>query len=496
MNDDNDMIEQHAETSDVFSPNQIEHQDESAASVQVSAESIKDQIRAQHLLEIAEDYHQTLLLLSPADMRNPDLTALDSQSEELAALRSEAERRSVGASSVPHPAMWLHNALLDLAAAAEDIRQSSDPDTESLNVLRNSRPGWALPMNAQADPPEPILWDLNDQTPQHPSLILAAGEVAILAGEGGIGKSWLSLQIATAAAANAGMRPSSKVLGFGVKAGPVLMISYEDGQGVIYRRAQILAWREEEETSAPANTVQIPDSAMVSYDPGPLWNGPASFGAASGPGQGWGVLQDMMDAFEPVLLVIDPASVALADAAISETGPVRSFIAALRQIASDKCGVMVVAHSTKEAREAARAGAHTSGMVAGSAAWFDGARGVLTLTGYPDSDPTPRKDETIDEAAARAAAFKGHSMLRVAKASYAEAGQTWHLRPYHLTSRGGRLHAGHEIDAAGQPGGGAGQPGGGRQGPGTAAGGKPGPATDPDTGRDDSRYDGRYDEPF
>ncbi len=78
---------------------------------------------------------------------------------------------------------------------------------------------------------------------------------------------------------------------------------------------------------------------------------------------------------------MDPASAALADADVSQTGPVRKFLRALMHEARQaECGVLVVSHSTKAARNALRRGdSPGTGVMAGSATWYDGASGVLSL---------------------------------------------------------------------------------------------------------------------
>ena len=76
----------------------------------------------------------------------------------------------------------------------------------------------------------------------------------------------------------------------------------------------------------------------------------------------------------------------------SEPGPVRAFLRALTREAAPTdgwpgCGVLLVAHNTKSARDAAAKGEDPgAGIVAGSAAWYDGARGVLSLARDAMSD--------------------------------------------------------------------------------------------------------------
>ena len=76
------------------------------------------------------------------------------------------------------------------------------------------------------------------------------------------------------------------------------------------------------------------------------------------------------------MVVIDPASAALDSVSMNESGPVRAFMGALaREAKAAGCGVLVVAHDTKAARNAARDGGDRgAGAVAGSATWFDAPR--------------------------------------------------------------------------------------------------------------------------
>ena len=72
----------------------------------------------------------------------------------------------------------------------------------------------------------------------------------------------------------------------------------------------------------------------------------------------------------------------------------REFLGALtREATARQCGVLLIAHSTKAARGAARDADRNEdnvfnpGAVGGSAHWTDGVRGVLTLT----ADPADRR---------------------------------------------------------------------------------------------------------
>ena len=106
----------------------------------------------------------------------------------------------------------------------------------------------------------------------------------------------------------------------------------------------------------------------------------------------WERLWREIKATAPALVIVDPASAALADADTSQTGPARTFLRLCSQEAATAGCVLLVAHDTKSARNLAMAGQDPgAGAVAGSAAWYDGARGVLTLV----PDPTARGERLL-----------------------------------------------------------------------------------------------------
>ena len=132
------------------------------------------------------------------------------------------------------------------------------------------------------------------------------------------------------------------------------------------------------------NMGSIPDDLYVWPDPAPLWYGEADQGGGSGPAPQWRDLWEQIRQIGAKLLIVDPASAALADVSTTETGPVRAFLRGMTQEAKRAgCGVLIVAHNTKAARIAIAQGDLETGAadpVAGSSVWYDGARGVLVLT--------------------------------------------------------------------------------------------------------------------
>ena len=229
---------------------------------------------------------------------------------------------------------------------------------------------------ADAPQPAPILWRDDPQSPPDSTAVdavLSVGECAILASAGGLGKSTWTLEVASAAVTAAELGADcGTACGLRVAAGPVLLVSFEDAPSRIAHR---LAWM---------NGGAVPAVHLVP-DPMPLWSAGVDRGGESHAGPQWQPLWHTVRTIGARLLVIDPVSAALADVSTSETGPVRAFLRALTREAAPAdgwpgCGVLLVAHDTKAARDAAARGdAPGAGIVAGSAAWYDGARGVLSL---------------------------------------------------------------------------------------------------------------------
>ena len=233
---------------------------------------------------------------------------------------------------------------------------------------------------ATAPQPAPVLWRDPGPTvpdpgadPERCDAVLSAGEVAILASAGGIGKSTLvAAELVSAALTGADLGTDyGAACGLRVVPGPVALVSYEDAAVRLARR---LTW---------PNNGKAPPGLYSWPNPPSLWV--ADHGAGSRPCAEWEALWRNVSDLGARLVVIDPVSAALADVSTNDTGPVRAFLRALTAEAEAAgVGVLLVAHDTKAARNAAAHGEDPgAGVVAGSAAWYDGARGVLSLMREP-----------------------------------------------------------------------------------------------------------------
>ena len=216
--------------------------------------------------------------------------------------------------------------------------------------------------------PKPVLW--RDAPGKWKDAVLSAGEVALLSGPGGIGKSYLALAWALGATQNPDAEHGADC-GLRVRPGPVVLVSYEDAPVRI-------AGRIKDRTGGdPA-----PNHLYVLERPAPLWM--ITDPGKSGPGDHWYALWKAVTRIKASLVVIDPASAAL-EGATNDSGPVRRFMDELRvQAEASGAGVLVITHDTKSARNEARGGGDPgAGVVAGSSAWFDASRGVLYLRRNP-----------------------------------------------------------------------------------------------------------------
>ena len=218
--------------------------------------------------------------------------------------------------------------------------------------------------------PEPVLWRYGPGRGRDP--VVSVGEIAVLSGSGGVGKSTVALGLAYAAKPT-GSEPSQSC-GLVVASGPVVMLSYEDSAARISHRAR---WFSRD----PADWTHL----KIAANPNPLWAAEMAGRSRSGRTTTWGPFWAEVADLSPSLVIIDPVSVALAGVNANDGVAVREFLAAVSsEAARANCGVLLVAHDTKAARAALRAGEPVGEQrIAGSSQFFDGARGALYLSAAP-----------------------------------------------------------------------------------------------------------------
>ena len=220
--------------------------------------------------------------------------------------------------------------------------------------------------------------------------VLDSGEVAVLSGMGGAGKSTLTLGLAMHIAA-LGADKRGEISGiFEAEGGTVLMVGYEDRTAVVGRRGIRLARHLDQGDRGPFHdalkSVHVLEmrNPMFGPDPhSPLYN------ARPVPLEGWEEVRALARIIKPALIIIDPAMCAYVGEA-NNPAAVTEFLLLLRDLAREcGCGVILVTHSTKAARGNGRRTANPTdpGQVAGSGSWTDRARCAMTLTTGPEGVP-------------------------------------------------------------------------------------------------------------
>ena len=243
--------------------------------------------------------------------------------------------------------------------------------------------------------------------------LLTAGNLLVLAGEGGIAKSPLSLAVALGMADRHARREHGAGLtGAAIEAsgygdlhgglfegagGPALIVTYEDTAGDVAYRLRTLAatwWPTGDRARAALANVRVLAGVGPLFGPAPSQDGegPAFYNARPGPLDGWADLWRGAAGIDGLrLVVIDPAMAAYVGNA-NDPGPVRELYGALAERAAAlQLGVLLVAHTNKASRrpggrKTEKPDVYDPGAVSGSTHWTDAARGALHLAYDPDDD--------------------------------------------------------------------------------------------------------------
>ena len=216
--------------------------------------------------------------------------------------------------------------------------------------------------------------------------ILTEGSVALLAGTGGVGKSALMVSLALGVARLSDGVHGAVVEGiFDGVGGPVILATYEDVPEVTAWRmrnlvAEVMGQESEEARQEVFGRIYVIDLlGRPLFGPMSTPGRSASYNAPPGPLSGWSDLWLAAARIRPGLIIIDPALSAFSGES-NAAAPVREFLGALALRAKNLgTGVLLTAHSNKAARGGVQ-DPYDPGQVGGSAAWVDGARGVLAMT--------------------------------------------------------------------------------------------------------------------
>ena len=212
--------------------------------------------------------------------------------------------------------------------------------------------------------------------------VLSEGQVCLLSAEGGIGKSAFAVSLALAVAMGDGIPERHRLQGevFDGYGGHVLYATYEDPPPVLKRSLTTLVRKWDPDNESRHREV-LQRISLLNLSGWPLY-GPelatGSYHARPTKLPGWQALWREAREARPRLIILDPALAAYVGEP-NAPAPVREFLAALTREAQQigTC-IFLLAHSTKAARNK-KTDPFDAGLVAGSGAWADGVRGVMTM---------------------------------------------------------------------------------------------------------------------
>lgn len=225
-------------------------------------------------------------------------------------------------------------------------------------------------------------------------VLLSPNQICLLSAEGGVGKSALTAHIAlaTAMVSEEGDDQSLHHLQGGIfdgAGGAVLMATYEDPPPVTRWRMEMLADSLDERNGGLQAKEALERVYVLNMSGWTVYGPPERGGYAARPAPmaGWNVLWDAAELVKPKLIILDPVLKAYAGEP-NTVSPVREFLGDLAGTALERSpgsGIILVAHSTKAVRSG-RADPFDPGQVAGSGAWADECRGVMTMTWNEETD--------------------------------------------------------------------------------------------------------------
>ena len=253
-----------------------------------------------------------------------------------------------------------------------------------------TQPRKAVPISQiKAEYPNPILAAVGRTN----GAVLTAGNICILAGEGGIAKSALTISLALSYACAGVAEPDNarmkSLLGdiFRGIGGRVMMVNYEDSPGTLSAKMTKLAahWGGVSETAMDNVFVQNLIGKPLYTTTKGITRADIEDVSEMFIDDGWDQLWREIDDIKPSLVVLDPCLSAFTGNQ-NDPGEVRYFLMAVAertQFSGHDMGVLMVAHSNKDAR-GKEADPFDPGKVSGTTQWTDSVRGVMTIDWHPD----------------------------------------------------------------------------------------------------------------
>lgn len=289
----------------------------------------------------------------------------------------------------------------DAKDAARVWRSLNPADTGYQAVFAAAaRQGWVNPASgaAQLGAPVPasgenagdllarlsVDWtgDDDDEVPDIVEGLVADEDVTLLGGHGGVGKSFLALQMACAVALG------EPVLDCDTRQARVLYYSAEDGRKRLMRRLRRVTETFDYDPEGLRESLLVLDASEVDPLYGEELRDVGTAGRAHmmkhlGETAPFRNLQAMVDAFDPQLVIIDGASDTFDGNEIARR-EVRAFIKLLRQVHTKRrVGVMLLVHID---RASARGYSSNDDGYAGNAQWHNSCRRRMYLQQKVEKD--------------------------------------------------------------------------------------------------------------
>ena len=310
-----------------------------------------------------------------------------------------AELAATGQDYLSELRAWV-TAYPEDALIQEEVRQLAR-DLDAVDEVADRRDAWPI-TDITGNLPRSLLSVAGCN-----GAVLTEGSVALLAGAGGVGKSALMVSLALGIARlNDGERGPVVDGIFDGVGGPVILVTYEDVPEVTAWRVRSLVaevMKQEPETTrreAFSRIYVIDLLGRPLFGPMSAPGRSASYNAPPGPLSGWSDLWIAAARIKPGLIIIDPALSAFSGES-NAAAPVREFLGALALKAKTLgTGVLITAHSNKTARSGNQ-DPYDPGQVGGSAAWVDGARGVLAMTRHQPEDEGEAESSELKLAVAK-----------------------------------------------------------------------------------------------
>lgn len=231
---------------------------------------------------------------------------------------------------------------------------------------------FPVPLPASKAPdelPDPIIWRADDTNLP----VLRQGQVCLLTGRPGIGKSRLSLALAVAGCLQSDIAGKANGLFVSAaKAGSVMYLSFEETPAEVKTYLRAISRANRYEPDEALDRVHVFDELPRLWEPDREGRGLQ--------GNHWLDFWKNCEVNNRKLVILDNAEAMLAAFETNTPGAVRDFInAVVKETRRLNIGLILICHPSKTGAEELKRGIVGPGAVSGSAAFLAAARSALAL---------------------------------------------------------------------------------------------------------------------